>query len=361
MTEDFTLLSYLGTAPRIGQEARFAPEAAIIGRIQAGDRLAVGRLATLRADGHDIRIGAGCSFADRSTLHIVDSLLPCIVGDRVTVGRYALVHACTVDDGCVIGDAAVVMDGAVVGAGAVIAAGSLVPPRKRLEGGWLYSGSPAQAVRKIDVSELEALRRIVLAAGASELVTSSHLPPLDMSRYRRHASSGGALLGLAGREPRVASSAYVAPTAVVAGDVRIAADASVWFANVIWADGTTVAIGQRTNIQDNCLLETGPGRGPIIIGDDVTVGHNVRMGSCVVEDGCLIGMGAEVGDRVVVERGGCIGAHAVVPPGTRVKAGHIWAGRPAREFRPVRPEEAEFFVRGKDVYVGYARAYLSAR
>lgn len=356
--EDFTLLPYLGTAPRIGTGARFAPEAAVIGRVEAGDRLAVARLATLRADGQDIRIGSDCSFAQRSTLHIVDSLLPCIVGDRVTVGRYALVHACSVEDGCVIGDGAVVMDGAVVGAGAVIAAATMVPPRKRLEGGWLYAGSPAQPVRRIDACELEAARRALLEGGSSDLVGSTRLPPLAMTAYRRRAVGHGPLLSLAGREPRVASSAYVAPTAVVAGDVRIAADASVWFANVVWAAGAGISIGERTNIQDNCILEAGPDRGSIVIGSDVTVGHNVRMGGCSVEDQCLIGMGAELGDGVVVERGGCVAGHAVVPPGTVVRAGYIWAGRPAREFRRVRPEEMEFFLRGKDVYVGYTHAYL---
>lgn len=358
MPEQQSVLPYLGTTPRIGRGARLAPEAAIIGRVDAGDRIALGRLATIRADGHDIRIGADCSFADRSTLHIVDSLLSCIVGERVTVGRYALVHACAVEDGCVIGDGAVVMDGAIVGAGAVIAAGTLVPPRKRLEGGWLYSGSPAQPVRRIDTSELEALRRALARGMASGLVTSTHLPPLEMTPYRRHAPGRGPLLGLSGKEPRVASTAYVAPTALLAGDVRIAADASVWFADVVWAGGMSVTIGERTNIQDNCLLEAGPDRGHIVIGSDVTVGHNVRMGGCVVEDGSLIGMGAEVGNGVVVESGGCVAAHAAVPPGTRVRAGYIWAGRPAREFRQVRPEEKEIFLRGKDVYVRYARAYL---
>lgn len=354
------LLSYLGTAPRLGPGARLAPEAAVIGRVEAGERLIAGRLATIRADGHDIRIGAECSFAERSTLHIVDSLLPCIVGDRVTVGRYALVHACTVGDGCVIGDGAVVMDGAVVGAGAVIAAAALVPPRKRLEGGWLYAGSPAQPVRRIDAAELETARLALLSGNRSDLLRSAALPPLETDAFRLRAGGEGPLLRLGGAEPRLGRRAYVAPSAVVAGDVRIGADASVWFANVLWAGDAAIRIGERTNIQDNSLLEAGGGRGGITIGSDVTVGHNVRMGSCVVEDDCLIGMGAEMGDGVVVERGACVAGHAVVAPGTVVRAGWIWAGRPAREFRPVRPEEVEIFRRGKDVYVGYGHAYLDS-
>jgi carbonic anhydrase/acetyltransferase-like protein (isoleucine patch superfamily) len=69
-------------------------------------------------------------------------------------------------------------------------------------------------------------------------------------------------------------------------------------------------------------------------------------------------MGSQLGDGVVVERGAIVGARALVEPGTVVKAGHIWAGRPATEFRPVKPEEADFFRMGKEVYVGYARNYL---
>jgi carbonic anhydrase/acetyltransferase-like protein (isoleucine patch superfamily) len=138
-------------------------------------------------------------------------------------------------------------------------------------------------------------------------------------------------------------------------------DASIWFANVVWADGASIRVGERTNIQDNSLLEAGPDRGSILIGDDVTVGHNARIGGCVVQDECLIGMGAELGDGVVVERGGYVAAHALVPPGTRVEAGYLWAGWPARKFRRVRPEEMEFFLRGKDVYIGYTRAYLDSR
>jgi carbonic anhydrase/acetyltransferase-like protein (isoleucine patch superfamily) len=355
------VLDYGRCRPELGADPSFAASSAVIGRVRSGARLVLGPYCTVRADGERIRTGSDCSFAEGSTLHIVDSILPCIVGDRVTVGRHALVHACTVEDGCVIGDGAVVMDGARVAAGALIAAGSMVSPRKQLEGGWLYAGSPARPVRRINSEELEAARRAVLRGEGFDLVNSDRLPLSEMTAYRRRAAGPGPLVGLAGQQPQVASSAYVAPTALVAGDVRIGAEASIWFANVVWGEGASISIGERTNIQDNSLLEAGPDRGSILIGSDVTVGHNARMGGCVVEDRCLIGMGAELGDGVVVERGGCVAAHALVLPGTIVEAGDLWAGRPARKLRRVRPEEMEFFLRGKDVYVGYTRAYLDNR
>ena len=99
-------------------------------------------------------------------------------------------------------------------------------------------------------------------------------------------------------------------------------------------------------------------RGPLVVGEDVTIGHNVRIRSCQIGNRCLIGMGSEVCDNVVVEDGAIVGARAYVEPGTVVKAGYIWAGRPATEFRAVKPEEHKMFQRGTEVYVGYSQTYL---
>jgi carbonic anhydrase/acetyltransferase-like protein (isoleucine patch superfamily) len=136
-------------------------------------------------------------------------------------------------------------------------------------------------------------------------------------------------------------------------------DVSIWYGCVVRADGARITIGPRTNVQDNAILLADADRGPITIGADVTIGHNVQMGACIIEDEALIGMGAEMGDGVVVEPGALVGARALVASGTVVKAGHIWAGRPASAFRPVRPEERDFFLRGKDVYVNYTHNYLA--
>ena len=150
------LIRYLDFTPSVALPMDCAPTAAIIGRTVAGPGLVLRDYATLRADGDWVRIGASGFFGERATVHIADSTLPASIGDDVTVGRYALVHACTVEDRVVVGDTAVVMDGAHVGAGALITAGSLVPPRKRLSGGWVYDGNPATPVRPIDAEELAA-------------------------------------------------------------------------------------------------------------------------------------------------------------------------------------------------------------
>jgi carbonic anhydrase/acetyltransferase-like protein (isoleucine patch superfamily) len=244
------------------------------------------------------------------------------------------------------------MDGALVGAGALVAAGSLVPPRKQLAGGWVYAGNPATPLREIGAAELSAAAAAVRAGATMELTSSSDLPILDvLPEYRARAPT-------AALAPRVAR-AYVAPTAVLAGDVEVSDGAGVFFGCVVLAGGARITIGPRANVQDNSLIVTSARRGDIRIGADVTIGHNVRMGAAVIEDAALIGMGSELADGVVVRAGGCIGARAWVEPGTVVDAGWIWAGRPARAFRRVKPEEREAFARGAATYVRYAEAYLA--
>jgi carbonic anhydrase/acetyltransferase-like protein (isoleucine patch superfamily) len=99
----------------------------------------------------------------------------------------------------------------------------------------------------------------------------------------------------------------------------------------------------------------------MIVGAGVTIGHNVQMGSGTFSDDCLVGMLSRVADGVTVEAGGCVAAGAWVEAGTVVKAGWIWAGRPARPFREVRPAERDEFARGRDVYVEYGAAYRGTR
>lgn len=351
------IVPYLDSRPHLN-DARIAEDAAVIGRVTLGRNVTLGQLVTLRGDGHDITVGDDGRFLDRATVHIADQVLPAHIGDRVTVGRFALVHACTVGDDCMLGDAAVVMDGSVVGAGALITAGSLVPPGKTLEPETVYHGNPARPVRALSAEEHRRLRETMIAGTEEPLVCAPDLPPLTLAPHIPD-NNPGPLYALGGAAPGIDPGSYVAPSAVVAGDVAADADVSIWFATVIHSDGAPVRIGARSNIQDNSLLITDRKRGPITIGEDVTIGHNVRMGSCRIGDRSLIGMGAEMGDNVIVEDDAIVGARALVEPGTVVDAGWVWAGRPAKAFRPVKPEEAAFFARGKDVYTGYTRTYLA--
>jgi carbonic anhydrase/acetyltransferase-like protein (isoleucine patch superfamily) len=350
------VLDYLEFHPAIAPELHLAEHGAVIGRSRLGEHSALGDYATVRADGENIAIGPNAWFGDHATVHIADQIRGSVVGRDVTVGRYGIVHACTLGDGVVIGESSIVMDGASMGEHALLAADSVVPPRKELAGGFVYAGHPARPVR--------AIRRDEVAAAASALrngdppgeLRSTRLPAWSAVVQGLAAAPGGPLHALHGRMPRVVN-AFVAQTAIVAGNVHLAEDASIFFGCAVVANDGRIAIGPRTNVQDNCILATDRRRGDLVLGEGVTVGHNVVLGAGRVGDDALIGMGSRVGDGVVVEPGACIGAGAWVEPGTIVRAGWIWAGRPAREFRPLKAEERAEFARARDIYVTYSNDY----
>jgi carbonic anhydrase/acetyltransferase-like protein (isoleucine patch superfamily) len=350
---------YLEFRPALAPPYAIAPGAIVIGRTVAAAGLVLRAYATVRADGESIRIGANAFFGERATVHIAEGCLPTTIGSDVTVGRYALVHACTLDDGVVVADAATVMDGATVGARALIASGALVPPRKQLPGGFVYAGSPAQPVRPIAGDELAAEAAAVRRGVPRSLCRGADLPPPGHAPHVLDGAGAGPLYAFAGRAPRLAR-AFAAPTSALVGDVRLGDDAGVFFGCVLAAGGARIEIGARSNIQDNSILITDAARGDLVVGRRVTFGHNVRMGAGTVEDDALVGMGARVGDGVVVERGGVIAAGAWVEPGTVVKSRWIWAGRPAGAFRPLKAAEREGFDDIIAVYTRYASDYRSA-
>ena len=350
------VLDYLRFRPVVGARARIAEHAAVIGRARIGAHSSFAGYATVRADGEAIAVGASAWFGEHATVHIADGILGAIIGDDVTVGRYGLVHACTLADGVVIGESSVVMDAAAVGAHAAIAADSVVPPRKQLAGGFLYAGHPATPVRAIGRDELAAWARALRNGAAVPELASAHLPPWSGVERDRPRQSGDTQHPLDRFAPRVVD-AFVAPTAIVAGDVAIGADSGVFFGSAVRAGDGRIVIGPRTNIQDNCIVATDRRRGDLVLGTGVTIGHAVVLGSGSIGDDALIGMGSRIGDGVVVERGGCIGAGAWVEAGTLVPAGWIWAGRPARAFRKLKPAERDDFARARDIYVGYSGDY----
>ncbi|HEB81969.1 MAG TPA: gamma carbonic anhydrase family protein [Gammaproteobacteria bacterium] len=159
------------------------------------------------------------------------------------------------------------------------------------------------------------------------------------------------------RSPQIADSAFVDESSVVIGNVVIGEDSSVWPCCSIRGDINSISIGSRTNIQDGSILhvthdsEFAPGGFSLSVGDDVTVGHNVVLHACTVEDLCLIGMGSIVLDGAVVESGAMIGAGSLVSPNKVIEGGHMWLGRPARKVRPLTEKEKEFLQYSARHYV----------
>ncbi len=167
------------------------------------------------------------------------------------------------------------------------------------------------------------------------------------------------ILPFAGAVPRLGRGVFVAPGAVVIGDVELGDEANVWFGCVIRGDDHFVRIGARTNVQDGTVIHVSKDTHPTVIGADVTIGHGVRLHGCTLEDRCMVGIGAIVLDGAVVESGAIVAAGAVVSPGKRVKAGELWAGCPAKLARAVRDAEREFLRVNAAHYCGLARAYLA--
>jgi len=155
---------YLEAAPQIGNRVWIDPDATVIGDVRLDDDSSIWPRTVLRGDVNSISIGARTNVQDGTIGHVTHdgpySLggLPLVLGEDITVGHGAILHACTVGDRCLIGMGSLILDGAVIEDDVMLAAGSLVSPGKRLESGWLYRGRPAEPVRKLSEKELEMLR-----------------------------------------------------------------------------------------------------------------------------------------------------------------------------------------------------------
>lgn len=162
----------------------------------------------------------------------------------------------------------------------------------------------------------------------------------------------GPLWALDGVRPRIAADAWIAPSAVVIGNVEIGAQSSIWFNCVLRGDTNLIRIGARTNVQDGSILHVNPGDGmECLLGDDVTIGHMAIIHAAQLHDRAFVGMGAVVLDRGVIESGGVLAAGAVLPPGKRIGANELWAGMPAKLVRVLSEEDVAKFAMNAPAYV----------
>lgn len=168
-----------------------------------------------------------------------------------------------------------------------------------------------------------------------------------------------------GINPRIDPTVFIAETAVIVGDVEIGPQSSIWYNVVARGDVNFIRIGSRTNIQDLSMLHVthkknaeDPGA-PLIIGDDVTVGHSVTLHGCTVENGAFIGMQAIVMDKVVVGEGALVGARALITEGTSIPPHTLWVGTPAKYKRDLTSEEIAWLAKSAGNYVNYALQYIN--
>jgi len=161
-----------------------------------------------------------------------------------------------------------------------------------------------------------------------------------------------------GRLPQIASSAYIDPAAVVIGDVTIGEDSSVWPCVVIRGDVHWIRIGSRTNVQDGCVLHVMKDIYPLILGDNVTIGHAVTLHGCTIESRCLIGMGTVILNNAKIGSGSIVAAGTLIPEGMDVPPGSLVMGHPGKIRRVTLPSDLESIDQYAARYVDYKNTYL---
>lgn len=161
-----------------------------------------------------------------------------------------------------------------------------------------------------------------------------------------------------GKSPKISDSAFIADFVTITGDVEIGDLSNIWFNTVIRGDVAPTIIGKKVSVQDNSVLHQSPGN-PLIIEDEVTIGHQVILHSCIIRKKALIGMGSIILDNAEIGEGAFIGAGSLVSQGTKIPPGTLAFGRPAKVVRELKPEDIADMERIKRQYVEKGIYYKS--
>jgi carbonic anhydrase/acetyltransferase-like protein (isoleucine patch superfamily) len=150
-----------------------------------------------------------------------------------------------------------------------------------------------------------------------------------------------------GNHPKIEPSSFIDPSSVIIGNVRIGKNTSIWCNTVVRGDVSHIHIGENTNIQDLTMLHVthyNPGKShesPLIIGNNVTVGHNCCLHACTIKDYVLVGMGSTLLDNCIIEENVIIGAGSLVPPNKVLESGYLYFGNPLKKVRALTNDEIE--------------------
>lgn len=332
------VLPFDGVMPKFGQELVCGAGASVLGRAEIGSRARLGPFSVIRADGEIVRVGADFSFGERATIHIMGGVYPTLIGDGVTVGRNAVVHACTLGSRCVIGHDAIVLDGSVVEDDVLVETGAVVFVRSRLASGFVYAGLPAKPVRPLADGELAARARALRDETDGAISASRPVAPAESGRWK---------------------SAFVARTAAMSGRIALGTQSSVFFSCLLDAGRHAIEIGANTNIQDNSIIRAV--QGDCTIGAGSTFGHNVRAEDCRVGNDSLIGIGATLGQGTIVEDDVFLAAGAMTAPGEVLESGWMWGGNPARALRRLDDEKRALIRITAAAYCEYGLAFKTAQ
>ena len=161
-----------------------------------------------------------------------------------------------------------------------------------------------------------------------------------------------------GKYPKIADSAFIADYVTVTGDVEIGEESGIWFNTSIRGDVAPTIIGKKVNVQDNCVLHQSPNN-PLILEDEVSVGHSVILHSCIIRKKALIGMGSIILDQAEIGEGAFIGAGSLVPQGKKIPPNTLAFGRPAKVVRELTSEDIKDMERIIREYAEKASYYKS--
>jgi carbonic anhydrase/acetyltransferase-like protein (isoleucine patch superfamily) len=167
------------------------------------------------------------------------------------------------------------------------------------------------------------------------------------------------ILSIGERVPSVAEDAFVAPGAVIVGDVHLLAGSSVWYASVLRGDNARIVLGEGSNLQDGCVVHADAGF-PAMIGSRVSIGHRAVVHGATIEDDVLIGMGAVLMNGCRIRSGSIVAAGALVAQGVDIPAGSLVAGVPGKVVREVREADTAMILRAASNYLAQSRAHVAA-
>lgn len=165
------------------------------------------------------------------------------------------------------------------------------------------------------------------------------------------------ILAFNGKNPKIGKNVFIAPNAVVIGDVVIEDGASIWYGTVVRGDRSLIRIGAYTNIQDNSTVHS-INEHPVDVGPHVTVGHNAVIHGCVIDEACLIGIGSVVLNGASIGRGSILAAHSLVREGQSIEAHRLAAGVPAQVKRELDPAQVEKITATAGSYADLARQHI---
>lgn len=171
--------------------------------------------------------------------------------------------------------------------------------------------------------------------------------------------SDALIVPIGDRVPNIAVDAFVAPGAVIVGDVHLLAGASVWYTSVLRGDNARIVLGEGSNLQDGCVVHA-DAEFPTTIGARVTIGHRAIVHGATIEDDVLIGMGAVLMNGCLIRSGSLIAAGAIVSQGVEIPPGSLVAGVPGKVVRAVREADTSLILRAASSYVALARAHAAA-